>query len=171
MRIHTTQTELTANDIATICLRHEGALGRAMRLKRYYRGEHDILRKEQRANNAPNNKIVSNYCAYIADMSTGFFMGKPVAYSSLSEDEAEVDALQEVFKYNDEAAHNLELASEASVTGEAYELLYMDEDAKIRFCSVPSEEVILVCNASLEEEILYAIRHYRVYHLDGVTYD
>ena len=171
MKIFTTKTELSLQDIATICLRHDTAKLRELRLKRYYRGEHDILRKRQRANNAPNNKIVSNYCAYIADMSTGFFMGKPVAYSSLSEDEAEVDALQEVFKYNDEAAHNLELASEASVTGEAYELLYMDEDAKIRFCSVPSEEVILVCNASLEEEILYAIRHYRVYRLDGVTYD
>ena len=171
MKIFTTKTELSLQDIATICLRHDTAKLRELRLKRYYRGEHDILRKRQRANNAPNNKIVSNYCAHIADMSTGFFMGKPVAYSSLSEDEAEVDALQEVFKYNDEAAHNLELASEASVTGEAYELLYMDEDAKIRFCSVPSEEVILVCNASLEEEILYAIRHYRVYRLDGVTYD
>lgn len=171
MRIYTMQAELSANDIETICLRHDAAKGRVMRLKRYYKGEHDILRKEQRANNAPNNKIVANYCAYIADMSTGFFMGKPVAYSSITENEDEVDALQEVFKYNDESAHNLELASEASVTGEAYEMLYMDEDAQIRFCSVPSEEVILVCNASLEEEILYAIRHYRVYHLDGVTYD
>ena len=171
MRIYTTKTELTTQDIATICLRHEEFRGRVLRLKRYYAGQHDILNKQQRANNAPNNKIVSNYCAYISDMSTGFFMGKPVAYSSISENEDEVEALQEVFKYNDEAAHNMELAGEASVTGEAYELLYMDEDAKIRFCMVPSEEVIFVCAATLEKKILYAIRHYRVYNLDGVTYD
>ena len=104
-------------------------------------------------------------------MSTGFFMGKPVAYSSISENADEVEALQDVFKYNDEAAHNMELASEASITGEAYEVLYMDEDARIRFCSVPSDEIVLICQASLEEKILYALRHYRVYHLDGVTYD
>lgn len=171
MRIYTTKTELTTQDIAQICLRHDVERGRLLRLKRYYEGKHDILNKPQRANSAPNNKLVSNYCAYIADMSTGFFMGKPVAYSSVSENEEEVTALQEVFKYNDEAAHNMELASEASVTGEAYEMLYMDEDARIRFCSIPSEEVILVCAASLEQKILYAIRHYRVYHLDGVTYD
>ncbi|MGN0958733.1 MAG: phage portal protein, partial [Selenomonas bovis] len=119
-------------------------------MKRYYRGEHDILRKRQRANNAPNNKIVANYCGYIIDMSTGFFLGKPVAYSSISENQDELDALQDVLSYNDEAAHNLRLAEEAAITGAAYELLYMDADAKIRFQVVPSEEVILVCEASLE---------------------
>lgn len=97
-------------------------------------------------------------------------MGKPVAYSSMSENQDELDALQDVLSYNDEAAHNLRLAEEAAITGAAYELLYMDADAKIRFQVVPSEEVILVCEASLEENVICAIRHFRVYNLDGVTY-
>ena len=170
MKIFTTKTELSLQDIATICLRHDAAKGRELRLKRYYRGEHDILRKRQRANNAPNNKIVANYCEYIVNMSTGFFMGKPVTYSSISENQDEIDALQDVLSYNDEAAHNLRLAEEAAITGAAYELLYMDGDAKIRFQVVPSDEVILVCEASLEENVICAIRHFRVYNLDGVTY-
>ena len=170
MKIFTTKTELSLQDIATICLRHDTAKGRELRLKRYYRGEHDILRKRQRANNAPNNKIVANYCEYIVNMSTGFFMGKPVAYSSISENQDELDALQDVLSYNDEAAHNLRLAEEAAITGAAYELLYMDADATIRFQVVPSEEIILVCEASLEENVICAIRHFRVYNLDGVTY-
>ena len=170
MRISTTRTELDVNDIATICLRHDIAKEHILKLKRYYRGEHAILHKEQRANNAPNNKVVSNYCEYISNMSTGFFIGKPVAYSSMSENQDEIDALQDVFKYNDEAAHNLRLAEEASVTGAGYELVYMDEDANIRFCTIPAEEVVLVCDASLEQNILYAIRHFRVYNLDGATY-
>ena len=103
-------------------------------------------------------------------MSTGFFLGKPVAYSSISENQDELDALQDVLSYNDEAAHNLRLAEEAAITGAAYELLYMDIDAKIRFQVVPSEEIILVCEASLEENVICAIRHFRVYNLDGVTY-
>lgn len=54
--------------------------------------------------------------------------------------------------------------------GDGYELLYMDADANIRFRRIPSEEVILVCDASLEENVMLGIRHYRVYDLDGATY-
>lgn len=171
MKINTRKTELTIQDISQICLRHDSEKKRIIHLKAYYSGRHDILNRPARTNNAPNNKIVANYCEYITNMATGFFMGKPVAYSSLSKNENEVKAIQDVFKYNDESAHNLTLAEEASITGEAYELLYLDKDAMIRFCNVPSEEVIVICDASLEENILWAIRHYRVYNLDGVTYE
>ena len=170
MRIRTTKTTLNLSDIQEIIVAHSQDRAYKQKLKRYYRGEHNILHKEGRANNAPNNKIVANYCEYISNMSTGFFLGQPVAYSSISENEEEVDALLEVFKYNDESAHNVELAEEASITGDAYELLYTDEDAQIRFHSVPSEEVIVVCDSSLEEKILFAIRHYRVYDLNQTTY-
>lgn len=170
MKIHTNKTALTRQDLATICLRMEMARSRILKLKEYYRGRMAIQHKAQRATNAPNNKLVANYCAYISDMSTGFFMGKPVVYSSASENEDEVKALLEVFKYNDEAAHNLQLAEEASVTGAAYEILYTDEDAQIRFDSIPAEEVLLVCDATLEQKVLYAIRLYRVWDLNGATY-
>ena len=69
-----------------------------------------------------------------------------------------------------ESAHNLELAEEASITGESFEILYMDNDANIRFKAIPSEEVILVCEATLEENVICAIRRYRVYDFNGATY-
>lgn len=170
MRIHTTKRQLSETDIQQIITTHSSDIAHKMRLKDYYRGKHDILGKKPRANDAPNNAIIANYCEYISNMSTGFFLGQPIAYSSASKDEAEVDALLEVFRYNDEAAHNLELAEEASITGEAYEILYLDSDVKIRFASIPSEQVILVCDDTLEENVLYAIRHYKVYNLDQVTF-
>lgn len=170
MKIQTTKTELSMQDIAQVCLRHDTFYQRILHLKDYYLGHHDILHKEARANGAPNNKVIANFCKYISDMNTGFFIGKPVAYASFTGNGDEVQALQEVFKYNDEAAHNMGLAEEASITGDGYELLYMDDDANIRFQTIPSEEVILICDASLEENILYGLRHYRVYDLDGVTY-
>ncbi|MBQ1511653.1 MAG: phage portal protein, partial [Selenomonadaceae bacterium] len=118
MRVRTTQEELSREDIASLLFRHENEfMGRVMRLKRYYAGGHDILHKAARANNAPNNMIVANYCEYITSMNTGFFMGQPVTYSSRTEDEKGVEALLEVFKYNDEAAHNILLAEEASIAG------------------------------------------------------
>lgn len=170
MRIQTTKTNLTLQDIAQICLRHDTYYHHCLKLKDYYAGKHDILHKEARNNGAPNNKVMANFCKYISDMNTGFFIGKPVTYASFTGNGDEVQALQDVFKYNDENSHNMELAEEASITGDGYEMLYMDTDANIRFRRIPSEEVVLVCDASLDENILYGIRHYRVYDLDGVTY-
>lgn len=170
MRITTTRTELSLQDIAQICLRHDVFYQPILQLKGYYAGNHAITNKKARTNGAPNNKVVANFCKYISDMNTGFFIGKPVTYSSFSNNDKEVRALQRVFKYNNETAHNMALAEEASIAGDGYELLYMDSDANIRFHIVPAEEIILVCDTSLDENILYGIRHYRVYNLDGVTY-
>lgn len=170
MRIRITEQELTESSLADICMRIEDMRNRILKLKAYYLGQHIILHKPQRSNNAPNNKVVANYCEYITDMSTGFFMGKPIAYASASKNEEEVKALQDIFKYNDEAAHNLRLAEEASITGAAYEVLYMDEDAQIRFSAIPSEELMMVYDASLEEKVLCAIRLFRVYDPSGATY-
>ena len=103
-------------------------------------------------------------------MSTGFFLGRPVAYTTTAENQNKLDKLLEIFRYNDESAHNLELAEEASITGSSFEILYIDSDAQIRFKSIPSEEMIIICDATLEENVLYAIRHYRIYEFDGATY-
>lgn len=170
MRIRITEQELTESSLADICMRMEDMRNRILKLKAYYLGQHAILGKPQRSNNAPNNKVVANYCEYITDMNTGFFMGKPIAYASASKNEEEVKVLQDIFKYNDEAAHNLRLAEEASITGSAYEVLYMDEDAQIRFSAIPSEELMMVYDASLEEKVLCAIRLFRVYDPSGATY-
>lgn len=171
MRVQTTKNALEERDIMDVLLWHKKSfLPRVLRLKDYYVGNHDILGKAQRSNNVPNNRIVANYCEYIANMSTGFFMGQPVAYSSVSGDTDAVKALQDVFRYNDEAEGNLQLAGESSVTGAAYEVLYLDADAEIRFCSIPAEQMILVTDSTLEENLVAAIRCYRVLGLDGSSY-
>lgn len=171
MRVQTTKEALEERDIMDVLLWHErDFLPRVLKLKDYYTGNHDILGKAQRSNNAPNNRIVANYCEYIANMSTGFFMGQPVAYSSVSGDTEAVKALQEALRYNDEAEENLQLAGESSVTGAAYEVLYLDADAEIRFCSIPAEQMILVTDSTLEENLVAAIRRYRVLGLDGSSY-
>lgn len=171
MRVQTTKDALGERDIMDVLLWHErDFLPRVLKLKDYYTGNHDILGKAQRSNNAPNNRIVANYCEYIANMSTGFFMGQPVAYSSISGDTEAVKALQEALRYNDEAEGNLQLAGESSVTGAAYEVLYLDADAEIRFCSIPAEQMIFVTDSTLEENLVAAIRRYRVLGLDGSSY-
>lgn len=170
MKILTNKTNLDLRDFQEILTAHDADYRHKLKLKNYYIGKHEVLNKRGRPNGAPNNKIVSNYCQYIADMSTGFFLGRPIAYTTTDENQEKLNRLLDIFRYNDESAHNLELAEEASITGESFEILYTDADAEIRFKTVPSEEIILICEATLEENILYALRHYRVYDFNGATY-
>ena len=170
MKILTDKTELSLRDFQEILTAHDIDYRYKTKLKKYYLGKHDVLNKKGRPNGAPNNRIVSNFCQYISDMSTGFFLGRPIAYTTNEENQEKLDKLLEIFRYNDESAHNLELAEEASITGESFEIIYTDTDAAIRFKTVPSEEIIIICEATLEENILYAIRRYRVYDFNGSTY-
>ena len=110
MRIETTKTELGIRDISSIVLSHMADVEHKRKLMRYYMGDHDIRHKLQRNTSAPNNKLVSNYCEYITNMSTGFFMGMPVSYTSASDNEESLNELVAVLNYNDEASHNLLLA-------------------------------------------------------------
>ena len=57
-------------------------------------------------------------------------LGRPVAYTTTDNNLKNLNTLLEIFRYNDESAHNSDLAEEASITGEAFEILYMDSDAK-----------------------------------------
>ena len=102
MKILTNKTKLELHDFQEILTAHDADLRHKMRLKGYYIGRHDILNKRGRPNGAPNNKIVSNFCQYIVDMSTGFFLGRPIAYTTTEDNQELLDKLLEVFRYNDE---------------------------------------------------------------------
>ena len=70
--------------------------------------------------------------------------------------------------YNDESDENTTLAQEvSSICGYAYEIMYMDQDAQLRFKQVPTEEMIVVYDNTLEENIQFTVRYYDVYNLDN----
>ena len=172
MRLKADKSELSEREIGDVLssARYLNYRRRKLKLKEYYNGEHAIRQKQGRENAEANNKLVSNYASYITNISVGFFLGQPISYKVASELEKEFEPLREVYKYNDEAAHNVELAEEAAICGESYELLYLDEDAQIRLTTVPAEEVVLVTDTTLEENIICAIRLFRVYDLNGYNY-
>ncbi len=111
-------------------------------LKNYYVGKHSILNYTKKDSTAPNNKIVNNMAKYITDTAVGYFVGKPVVYSS--GDEEFLKKLQEVFDYNDEQDHNTELAKMDSIYGSGFEMLYLDEDAKIRMTRIDPSDLIMI---------------------------
>lgn len=144
------------------------AVPRLNKLKNYYIGKHDILNRTMADPTKPNNKIVNAYGSYITDMIQGYFLGKPIAYTS--DNEAFMGRLQEVYDNNDEQAHNSLLAKDASIHGVAYELIYINEKNEVKFAILPVNEVFMVYDTSINPKPIGAVRYFGVTdYLTGKT--
>lgn len=131
---------------------------RRNKLYEYYIAKHAIEKRILADSAKPNNRIVNPFARYITDTMTGFFIGEPITYKSNNEEL--IAALAQILNYNDEASENSELAKDASICGEAYELLYIDEDGATRFKRIKPIKAIPIYDDTVEEELLYFIRYY-----------
>ncbi len=159
-------TILTTEILRKLCVKHQGeVVARLTNLDNYYKGKNEILKRTMADPTKPNNKVANPFANYITDMFTGYFIGEPVAYTSL--DKKAVDELQMILTYNDEQDENAELAKDASVFGVAYEMLYIDEDGLTRFKKVSPKEVIGVYSDTMDNDLIYAIRYYDTVDLES----
>lgn len=131
-------------------------LPRLIKLKEYYLNKTNILKRVQADSTKPNNKVVHPYAQYITDTLTGYFMGKPVSYSS-NED---IEALKMLFEYNDEQNENMELAKNCSIYGKAWEYMYVDVDGALRFTIIDSQEIIPIYGKTVDDELIACVRFY-----------
>ena len=165
----TDKDELSIEDIQKFIKKHKAESIRYIKLQKYYEGKHDILDHTSR-DGQPNNKIVNPYPKYITDMLVGYFVGQPISYTSKGEDGL-LEDLQAIFDYSDEQEENLELAKICSIKGKAYELLYRDEDARIRFNEFGPDQMFVIYDMTISPSIKFAIRYYDVGEgNDKITY-
>lgn len=125
-------------------------------LQDYYEARHNILGRRSADPSKPNNKIVNNYPGYIVDVNVGYFLGEPVAYTS--QDETMMQDIQDIFDHNDEQDHNVRLGEEKSISGHAYELLYLDDQADIRFGKVSPANMFVIYDTKIIPDIIAAVR-------------
>ena len=135
---------------------------RFKKLDDYYRGKHEILKRTINDPDKPNNKPVSNFCSYITDTLVGFFIGKPVSYTSNNKEYLTI--LEEIFKDNDEQTENHDLAHKASIKGQSFELVYLDEEGKICFNCLDTDSVIMIYDTTIKNTPCAAIRYYKVHN-------
>ena len=131
---------------------------RKIKLYDYYKGRHGILQRAYEDASKPNNKVVNPYANYITTMMTGYFIGEPVQYTS--DDEQALEALKEVFEYNDEPSVNKEIAKWQSICGEGYDIIYIDKDGNTRFKALPALGMIPIYNDDIDEDLIYVIRYW-----------
>ena len=135
------------------------------RMRRYYEGQHAIMQRTFSDPTKPNNKVVTNFCKYITNTNVGYFVGKPIRYSSI--DKEFMEKLQEIFDENDEQAVNSRLAKYASIYGRAAEIIYTENEngeVKIRFEALDpnKQRVVVVCDTSVRPKIMLALRYFEV---------
>lgn len=160
LKVKSVKQELNFREIGNLVNKHNMVLHHFIHLKNMYDNKNDIKHRVQQDASKPNNKISHAYASYITDSAVGYFMGKPVSYSF--NDETLAEQFDDIFKYNDETAENTQLATDASIFGCAVELMYVDNNLMPRFKAVSPLEVIAIYDCSIEENLIGAIRHWKV---------
>ena len=130
-------------------------LPRYQMLQDYYEGYNRILNRTKEDRTKPNNRLVSGYPSYIVDLMQGYFVGKPITYTSSNKEMME--EIQDIFNYNDEQDENSELAKMCGIKGRAYEVVYIDEDSQVRFNELDADYVIMVYDTKINPEPNFAI--------------
>lgn len=153
-----TERELTNNLIVELVEQYKAdEVPRLQKMQDYYDGKTEITKREM-SEGKPNNKVVLNYPAYIVDMIVGYFLGIPIAYTS--QDDELLSELNDIFILNDEQDENFELATIMGMKGIAYELVFADEDAQVRFNELDPLNTFVVWDNKIIPQPRFAIRFY-----------
>lgn len=123
--------------------------------KRYYECRNDAITNRVFTDKTkPNNKITTPWSEYIVTLISGYFAGKPVTYDTKNEELKEILSLYTV----KEISHNQAIAKDCAIYGIAAELLFIDENKKVRFEKVEPTTIIPIYSTEITKELLYCIR-------------
>lgn len=156
-------TILTPQIVSRFLQKDAANNARKQKLYNYYKGNSVIKRRAMADSSKPNNKLNNPFASYITDLTIGYFVGKPIQYSSA--EEGLIDELRAIYIYNDEEAENAELAKNCSIFGEAYEVMYLDESSQIHFDVLSSIGAIPIYDDSVRGKLMYFIRYYDFYDI------
>ena len=155
--IKRTQKDLNIFEIQKLIDIHRAEIAHYRDLLCMYETKNAIRNRTKQDDTVPNNKIAHSYANYIVTASVGYFMGRPIGYSFPDEYGPIFD---DVYKYNDESAVNMRIATDCSIFGQAVEMLFMDENSQVRFAPVDITEIIVIRHPDVIGDIHTIIRHW-----------
>lgn len=127
-----------------------------------------------------NNKINNDFFGEIVDFKTGYFAGKPIAYSYSRGKEAEettggenavelaAKAVTDFTTRNNMYGIDMETTKFASIYGYSGRLFYIDTDGNERVMPVHGYETIVLSNTNISEPE-FAVRYYETKGINGGT--
>lgn len=140
-----------------------GVIPKLIKYKNYYDGVQAILSKTYKDASKPCNRTVMNYCKNIVDSYCGY-MATPgcISYKSTKD----IEVIMDVLKYNDYQAEDSEFLQDALVYGTADELMYLDNDSKVRFRTIDPTTCFGVYDDSLAGDLTHFVRFYKANEWD-----
>lgn len=152
-------TELTAELLQKMINRFfVSDMPKLKKYKNYYDGKQAILNKSYNDESKPCSRVVTNYCQDIADAYCGY-LASPGYISYKSEND--ITAIMDVLRYNDYQTEDSEFLLDALKYGIAYELMYIDEAAQVRFRLINPTSAFAIFDDSLTGDLLYFVRMYK----------
>lgn len=142
---------------------------------RYYRGDHDILRKKRtvlgedgklvEVDNLPNNRRVDNQYAKMVDQKKNYLLGQPISFNC--EDKEYVESLKTVF--NKKFQKTLKDLGEDCLNGGIAWLYPYYSDNQLKFKKFPAYEILPFWKDAAHTELEMAVRFYLEEKPDAVT--
>lgn len=133
---------------------------RLQKYKDYYDGNQAILRKTYTDATKPCSRAVTNFCSDIVDSYCGYLAAP--GFISYGSKEQDIEAIMDVLDYNDHDAQDADLLESALIYGTGAELVYMDEEAQVRFRTIDPRQCFAVYDDSLTGDLQHFVRVYPV---------
>ncbi len=126
--------------------------------KNYYDGKQAILNKHYTDASKPCSRVVTNYCQDIADAYCGYLASPNyISYNSSND----ITSIMEVLNYNDYQSEDSDFLLDALKYGLAYELMYLDNEAQVRFRLINPLTAFAIFDDTLTGDLLYFVRMYK----------
>ena len=155
------EINLKAELIYKLIRKHANEREDLQKLKRYYIGDHSILKHERRNPNAPNFKTVANHAKDIADTATGYFLGSPITYNNTGK--SDLEPLLVAFDNAEVDQVDTQNSLNMAIYGRAYEYIYVKEGLnELDSASLDVENTFIVYDDSIERRPLFAVYYYEV---------
>ena len=136
---------------------HIARLPRLEKLRRYYEGDNDILRRT-RATGLPNNRIAHPFGRYIASVTAGYLIGQPAAYTMGDGAPSEtLDAIVGLYARGSVESVDMENAHNAAVYGRGIEYVHVDADATPHSTALSPADAFVVYEDTYDMTPLFGV--------------
>jgi SPP1 family phage portal protein len=129
-------------------------------LDEYFHGENSIKSRTVQDPLKPNNKLAHNFSKYISRIATAYFMGDGVRYTV--EDPAYKKELDAILDANLTPVKHFEEAIYMSRLGRSYELLYINEESKLKTQAFGGDAICPVFGGGIGRYLAMALRPYKI---------
>lgn len=116
-----------------------------------------VIQNRERDNGQPNNRLAHGFARYIATVTSGYLLGKPVDYQAQEGQEAALEAVMDAYRNTDTQSVDAELARHAAIFGKGIEYITSDEKSNPRTATLWPLNAFVVYDDTVENKPLFGM--------------